>query len=154
MMNHEIHNSCSATEIQYKFLCLKLTFYSQLFSFCFLQQFAANNDRSSVATISFKQPFVARLVRIYPRSWHGRIALRAEFYGCIARGMKTVDNKNDLCFICGIDSYRYYIPSLLILGQVHILHEPNAFKTLDNYTYFQCHLVWLMRRSSFSRFYL
>ena len=30
---------------------------------------------------------MARVVRIYPRSWHGRIAMRVEFYGCIARGM-------------------------------------------------------------------
>ncbi|XP_048588810.1 lactadherin [Nematostella vectensis] len=44
--------------------------------------FQGNRDMSSVAYNKFLRPFKATTIRLLPRLWSGRIALRVELYGC------------------------------------------------------------------------
>ncbi|XP_015756081.1 PREDICTED: uncharacterized protein LOC107335265 [Acropora digitifera] len=46
--------------------------------------FRGNFDRHTVAAYRFVPPFKAQFVRIHPKSWRSRIAMRVEFYGCLA----------------------------------------------------------------------
>ncbi len=47
-----------------------------------IQVFQANTDKTSIVSHSFKYPFQARYIRVWPQSWKTYPALRVEYYGC------------------------------------------------------------------------
>jgi len=47
-----------------------------------LKEFQGNSDRYSIATEIIDPPIIAQYVRVKPKTWHGHIAMRVEFYGC------------------------------------------------------------------------
>ena len=47
-----------------------------------LQVFLGNNDRYKVATEVIDPPIIAQYVRVKPKTWHGFVSMRVEFYGC------------------------------------------------------------------------
>ena len=53
------------------------------------QTFIGNSDSDTIVKYQL-QPFVARFVKLIPKSWNGWICLRWELYGCPILG-------NDLC---------------------------------------------------------
>ncbi|KAL9955704.1 hypothetical protein ACROYT_G037064 [Oculina patagonica] len=46
--------------------------------------FSGNSDSNNVVTHELIPPIRAQYLRVIPESWHGYIALRLEFYGCLA----------------------------------------------------------------------
>lgn len=67
--------------------------YSILSNLLFVrvQIFQGNTDRHIVVINRLQRAIRTRFVRIYPRSWHGHISMRAEFYGC-SRGEEHLSN--------------------------------------------------------------
>ena len=53
------------------------------FEFFIFKVFPGNNDRYTPVGKDLKYPIITRYIRVHPESWHKRIAMRAEFYGCI-----------------------------------------------------------------------
>ena len=49
----------------------------------FFKVFSGNNDRYTPVSNDLKYPIITPYIRIHPELWHGRIAMRTEFYGCI-----------------------------------------------------------------------
>ena len=49
---------------------------------CRSQAFTGNKDADSVVKNTLTQPLHARYVRILVKTWHGRVAMRIELYGC------------------------------------------------------------------------
>jgi len=54
-----------------------------------------NIDPNTVVTTHFETPFIARLVRLHPVSWHNGIALRMEMLGC-----DESERLDGICFAC------------------------------------------------------
>ena len=48
---------------------------------CYLQVLSGNSDEDTVRK-HYLAPFLARYVRLHPRTWHGAVGLRWELYGC------------------------------------------------------------------------
>ena len=48
----------------------------------FFKVLPGNNDRYTPVSNDLKYPIITRYIRIHPETWHGHIAMRAEFYGC------------------------------------------------------------------------
>ena len=44
------------------------------------KEYLANRDQNTIVLNQFKEPFIARTVRICPTQWHDFIALRFEVY--------------------------------------------------------------------------
>ena len=55
-----------------------------------LQVFQGNTDGRTVVTQALPSAIVARFLRIHPKSWHGFIAMRLEFFGCTS-GMDVLE---------------------------------------------------------------
>jgi hypothetical protein len=51
--------------------------------------YSGNVDQNTLTENPIVQPFTARLVRLYPESWHKRISMRAELVGCLAKVVGT-----------------------------------------------------------------
>ncbi len=51
-------------------------------SFSLIQIFQGNINKDDVVMNKINDPFQADTVRIIPKVWAGRIALRVELYGC------------------------------------------------------------------------
>ena len=50
----------------------------------FLQTLPGNTDQNNLVSHELIPPIRARYIRVIPESWHAFIALRVEFYGCLA----------------------------------------------------------------------
>jgi len=50
----------------------------------FIQTFSGNTNGNDLVSHELIPPIQARYIRVIPESWHIHIALRVEFYGCLA----------------------------------------------------------------------
>ena len=58
------------------------------------QVFLGNDNADSFVTQEINPSIHARFIRIQPTSWHGRICLRTELYGCLVEvGTETKSKK-------------------------------------------------------------
>ena len=48
-----------------------------------VKEFSGNRDRNTIVRQALSPVIVARYIRIHPKSWHGNVALRADFNGCL-----------------------------------------------------------------------
>ncbi|EDO40691.1 predicted protein, partial [Nematostella vectensis] len=49
--------------------------------------FSGNDDKDTISIRHLRHPVMARFIRIYPLTWHGRlICMRSEIYGCDNEG--------------------------------------------------------------------
>lgn len=68
----------------------------------FIQIFLGNRNQNDLVSHELIPPIQARYIRVIPESWHIHIALRVEFYGCLA-------SKNS-----SSSSFCYSLPSVLV----------------------------------------
>ena len=61
------------------FLC---KYYTNLIIIFFTKVFDGNWDQNTVVINSVNPEIVAQFVKIHPKTWHGHISMRAEFWGC------------------------------------------------------------------------
>ena len=47
-----------------------------------IQIFSANSDRNTIVYNVLSPPITARYIRIAPCTYHGKVAMRMEIYGC------------------------------------------------------------------------
>ena len=47
-----------------------------------IQIFSANSDRNTIVYNVLSPPITARYIRIAPWTYHGKVAMRMEIYGC------------------------------------------------------------------------
>jgi hypothetical protein len=50
-----------------------------------IQIFGGNMDKNTERRHYLNTPFVARYIRVHPKTWHNHIALRAAILGCPSR---------------------------------------------------------------------
>ena len=48
-----------------------------------LQEFLANFDQHTVVPHDILPVIIAKAIRIHPKAWHGNVALRVDFTGCL-----------------------------------------------------------------------
>ena len=59
-------------------------YYFFFFFNFFFQVFAANSDRHTIVSHALTPRFRARYVRFVAMTWHSRVSMRVELYGCAA----------------------------------------------------------------------
>ena len=112
--------------------------------------FSANADAQSVAIRAFRAPFTSRYVRVHPKSWRGRAALRIELYGprvaaAPAAAEEGDDEWRELTRLATQIAYFYcaLVPRSLCADRV--AKARSAFQTAARYLHVEEHLQVALR---------
>ena len=90
------------------------------------------SERQLIVTNRFRSPIRARFMRLYPRTWHGHISMRVEFYGC-SRGNGSIHDVIEWDRVeLWVIKWEHMVGVQVLVKSVHVLGWIWVFHVLWN----------------------